>query len=795
MPGPLPRIAAAVLLFLAVAIPFSGSFAEDLPDPDPRFREGVALLENEDYPRARELFSSVPAESYDLGDYLLYFTGVSLAREGKRGEAALVLDRLSAAFPESPLLPYLFHELAFAAIRDDDRAAAAEALARSRGKVAGSARIAEERYVEARLLETEVRSPESPAPAPGDNPPGEEGLDGMVAAMAEGENAPPPPMTVRFLPTPEAARAHLENVTAYTVQEGAVLSMERLWSWRSGGSLSPLGLGGGFYGRFANALFRMGETERAGEAYREALELRPPPEEYYPILLDYAEFLRKQGAVARAGKLLEDALEEAPASFRAEVDFLSARVDWKAGRTAEARTRFLEIAGREVSAEIAERARYQAAWIYLEEGNLPAATEEFGRLVSAGDEATRRESIFRHAFGLYGQKRFEEAVAAFEAGRKRFDGTPVEQARHAFWEARALQELGREEQARALFASLAGDPSAGPFALFAAFRLGGEPFAIFSVPSAGETVRCEQEREELWERVRGAQWSAADAARVRRAERLARLGLPEYAGLEAEGVAPSEVRRVLGIAGAGTPGLFRYLAGDLRGAILETVGQADGRGPVGLAHRLQYPLAPQYMGNCDETKAGVDPLVLHAIIRQESLFQPNALSPAGAVGLMQLMPSTARRVAPAAGIRGRLTRHDLLRPERNIALGAAYLSMLLRRYGGDYLRAVAAYNAGESAVERWWERAEGDPALFLERVTYRETRGYLRKVFFNLLQYYRIYRPETFARYLSTVRKEAGPVPDASATPPAGATPGLPPGSGPAPGTPPGSPASAESGG
>jgi len=792
--GSLPRILSAVLLVLAVRFPIPGAFADESPDSDARFREGVAFLENEEYAEARERFGAVPVESFDLGDYLLYFTGLSLAREGKREEAAAVLDRLSSSFPESPLLPYLFHELALAAAKADDLAAAAKALERSRGKVSGGARIAEERYVAARLLEREFRPPEIPASNSANGDMGEEGFDRMIAALTEEEAPPRTPAAVRFLPTPEAAQAHLENFTSFTVQDGAILSMERLWGWRSEGSLSSLDLGGGFYGRFANALFRAGEAGKAREIYQEAVDSHPPPEDYYPILLDYAEFLRKQGDIARAKRLLEEAVEGAPASFRAQVDFLSARVDWKAGRTPEARRKFLEVAGRQDSPDIAERARYQAAWIYLEEGNLPAATEEFGTLGSARDESIRRESIFRHAFGLFGQMRFGEAAAAFEEGRKRFDDVPVEQARHAFWEARALQELGETARAAALFESLAADPAAGPFALFASLRLGGEPFAIFSAPPDGESIRCEQERESLWETVRGAQWTARDAVRVRRAERLVRLGLPEYAVLEAERVSPAEVRRVLGISGIGTPGLIRYLAGDLRGAILETVGAANGRGPVGLVHRLQYPLAPQYMGNCDERKAGVDPLVLHAIIRQESLFQTNALSPAGAVGLMQLMPSTARRVAPSAGIRGRLKRHDLLRPDRNIALGAAYLSNLLREYGGDYLRTVAAYNAGESAVARWWEGSGGDPALFLERVTYRETRGYLRKVFFNLLQYYRIYRPETFARYFSTARSAAPPAPGVSGSPPGEGTTGSPP-PGPVPATTPEPPASAGSDG
>jgi soluble lytic murein transglycosylase len=219
------------------------------------------------------------------------------------------------------------------------------------------------------------------------------------------------------------------------------------------------------------------------------------------------------------------------------------------------------------------------------------------------------------------------------------------------------------------------------------------------------------------------------------------------------------------------PGLFRYLAGDLRGAIRDTIGISTGQSTVGLIDHLQYPLAPQYFGDCDGKKSGVDSLVLHSIIRQESLFQYNALSPAGAVGLMQLMPRTATEVARKEKVRKMFRRNDLLNPEVNVALGAAYLSRLLRWYDGDYIRAVAAYNAGEAAVSRWWKRAEGDPAMFLERMSYRETRMYLRKVFFNLLQYYRIYRPGMLASYFPTGRTGDGTAPEPSASPPAAGTP------------------------
>jgi tetratricopeptide (TPR) repeat protein len=725
------RLIAFILLLLALSSPGQ---AGPLSSQDAVFREGWVLLSEEKFAEAREAFGGLSAGEYDLGDYVLYFTGVALVKEGKAAEAAVTLDRLVISFPESPLAPYLAHELAFAAAKADDLPAARRYIEVSRGKVAGNGRKAAEKYIEARLMEERGM-----------------GAEGIVVRR-------------------NAAEAHLENFSSYTVQEGAALSMERLWEWRREGKLSEVGLPVSFYGKYAKALFRAGEDERAREVFQEALGKFPASDDYYTVLLDYAEYLRKQGETSAARTLLAQAVKDAPPSFRSDVDFLFARVEWKAGRTAEARRMFLAIAEGEARPATAERARYQAAWISDEEEDLETATEQFGKLAAARDEQIRQESVFRHAFGLYRQNRYAEAIAAFEAGEKTA-AAPVERARHAYWRARAFSESGAKGKGDALFRVLAADPGAGPFAMFASLRLGRDPFEMLNASSSGETAHCGQEKERLWETIRGDAWSKEDAEKLRRAERLTLLGLVEYAILEAARVDRAAIRKATGLADGGTPGLFRSLAGDLRGAIRETIGMSSGQSTVGLIDRLQYPLAPQYVGDCDGKKSGVDSLVLHSIIRQESLFQYNALSPAGAVGLMQLMPRTASEVARKEKVRKKFRRTDLLIPEVNVALGAAYLSRLLRGYDGDYIRAVAAYNAGEAAVSRWWKRAEGDPAMFLERMSYRETRSYLRRVFFNLLQYYRIYRPGMLARYFPSDPTGVGTAPGVSASPPAAGTP------------------------
>ncbi len=132
----------------------------------------------------------------------------------------------------------------------------------------------------------------------------------------------------------------------------------------------------------------------------------------------------------------------------------------------------------------------------------------------------------------------------------------------------------------------------------------------------------------------------------------------------------------------------------------------------------------------------VDPFLVAGIIREESLYNPKALSSVGAMGLMQLMPATANRIARRLGL-DPVDREDLLHADLNVRLGVDYVAKLLRDYQGNLIRAVAAYNAGPKAVNRWIAKfGDRDPDEFVELISYRETRRYVKRV----LTSYRIYQ-------------------------------------------------------
>ncbi len=156
----------------------------------------------------------------------------------------------------------------------------------------------------------------------------------------------------------------------------------------------------------------------------------------------------------------------------------------------------------------------------------------------------------------------------------------------------------------------------------------------------------------------------------------------------------------------------------------------------------RFPLAFWDMVRQYAEQRGIDPYLVLALIRQESLFDARARSSAAALGLMQLLPSTARRVAKEIGM-DTPSSDKLYEPEVNLALGTQYLKDLLERYSNNWFKAIAAYNAGEAAVDRWQkEIVTDDIEEFVERIPYVETRGYVKLVMRNHRIYKKLYDTE-----------------------------------------------------
>ena len=178
-------------------------------------------------------------------------------------------------------------------------------------------------------------------------------------------------------------------------------------------------------------------------------------------------------------------------------------------------------------------------------------------------------------------------------------------------------------------------------------------------------------------------------------------------------------------------------------AALAVVAVAAAYGPVWY-QRLYHPLEHEALIARYARASHVDPYLVAAVINAESGFRDGVVSSAGAVGLMQVKPSTAQAVARAAGIRYPITSADLLDASLNIRIGSAYLAELLARYSGDVPLALAAYNAGLGNADRWAQEARRAGRPFSESIAFGETARYVDDVIAERGTYRSLY-PGVFA--------------------------------------------------
>jgi len=145
-----------------------------------------------------------------------------------------------------------------------------------------------------------------------------------------------------------------------------------------------------------------------------------------------------------------------------------------------------------------------------------------------------------------------------------------------------------------------------------------------------------------------------------------------------------------------------------------------------------------YLDKIKKYSKTVDPIVILSLIRQESAFNPSALSPAGARGLMQVMPQTAK------SINSLINKNDLFKSEKSIQIGTKYFEKLLNIYKGNIIYSLAAYNAGPRRVRQWDKKyfsRMNDNLLKIESIPFKETRNYVKLIYRNLFNYEELGEP------------------------------------------------------
>lgn len=288
-----------------------------------------------------------------------------------------------------------------------------------------------------------------------------------------------------------------------------------------------------------------------------------------------------------------------------------------------------------------------------------------------------------------------------------------------FWIADAESRAGRQDEAARIWRNLADEQPLDYYGLRAADRLGRTDRLGPAAPAPPDLTVREETRaapELRAARILSAAGLATDAAAFARqaAERF-----PSDLGIA------YEAARVSAAAGE-----YRD-AHSLMARRFPTYMSRGGRDLPPDFLKLFWPMAFEAHIVEAAKRAGIDPLIMLAIARRESRYDPGVRSVVGAIGLFQFMPYTAREVGPAAGLTD-VSEQALKTPQAAARLAATYLKDLLRRFDGALAPAAASYNAGEDLATLWWKAHKSAGVdMFVEMIPYAETRGYVREVVAN----------------------------------------------------------------
>ena len=355
---------------------------------------------------------------------------------------------------------------------------------------------------------------------------------------------------------------------------------------------------------------------------------------------------------------------------------------------------------------------------------LEVEDEDFEGALALARDLTRetRGTVrgFEPVWGLAWQKwragDFGEARRRFAVLAATYDDIWRDR-RLAYWQARSLEREGRRGEAQPIYAALAAGEPADLYALFSRSHARGLIRPAAAVRETDPSV---------------------ETAEFRRTDELLRLRMFEEAAAEARALPPSRGRDLRLAEADFALGRFATAAAAAKRAFAEIGTAEEGRVPDGW-RRLHYPVEEGGFLIERAREFRLDPALLRGLVRQESVFNPSASSHAGALGLTQLLPGTAKPLAKSV-LRVRYRRAFLYDPGVNARLGAAFLRQLLDRFGGNRRYALAAYNGGPARMQRVLAenrgRAEDE---ILESHPLPETRDYVRRVLLYTESYRELY--------------------------------------------------------
>lgn len=399
------------------------------------------------------------------------------------------------------------------------------------------------------------------------------------------------------------------------------------------------------------------------------------------------------------------------------------RSQYRDGRTTQGRRTFLEVARKFPNENATAEALYLAADLAHDDGDVDRATELF-RQAAASPTGVEEVGLAHMRLGgiAFNRGQYESARTEFERYRAAYpNGRRYAQA--TYWASLASRKLGDDATASARLAEVNRLEPLSYYGGRAADLLGKAPLdMVLNAAPATDSA------------------TAADIAG-------AMLRIDLLGGMEWADAAAYEVSRIRRRLAGSRPAMYR-LAEALNERGFTTAGIEigwelfRGNGWDDRLLRIIYPFPYRNILVAEARERGVDPFVSAGLIRQESMFQPEAVSGAGAIGLMQVLPATGQTLARQLGVR-RFNADMLKHAEYNAHLGMKYLADQIGSFDGRLPVVFAAYNAGPQRITRWREFPEfADDEQFAERIPFAETRDYVKVVQGNARIYRALYGAE-----------------------------------------------------
>ena len=673
----------AVLLLTLVLGAFPVSIFAQTSDANEIFAKAYGLYTKGKTSDAKELFEKITDPKFRLADYSQYYLALINYDLANREQARQILTQLKQRFPQSIWIPGATLLQAKIDIAEKNYGSAEEILRQLRADKSAKREIADE----ALYLQAQNRE------AQGDP------IRAHALYNTVRDSAP----NSRWAAAARKAQVSLRQTfpDLFTFQTIDELAAE------------------------ADRLARERQTIEAETLYNKLLNNASDAATRLTYLTKLVNLILSTRSRNDAIPTLELIARDFPESAEAaKALYQIGQIYWNRHENAQALEYFQLILEKYPTSEYVDRARFAAADIHEYFGRRPEAIQLYSDIIKLSPVGQiRDDAAWRLAWLYYRNGDLPSASEAFSTLSKQSGNGPFGTAA-LYWQARISEKSGENDKARQTYRQITASAPESYYQSLswrALQRLGDaseEPkWVVASSPQEADDPPIAPEL----------------VFHLSRARALGSLSLQHLAITELD-----ELNR------AATPS--NRMRAFLMREYFKTGGYARS---LQLANQLpssrrdrepyRYPLAFWQLIQQKAQQRGLDPYLVLALIRQESLFDARARSPAAALGLMQLLQPTAARVAKQIGI-AVPTPDMLFDPDVNLTLGTQYLKDLLARYSNNRQKAIAAYNAGESAVDRWEkEISTDDIEEFVERIPYVETRGYVKLVLRNQQIYKSLY--------------------------------------------------------